>query len=100
MMRATQHFYLGVFKISKYCMLQYVHVCCVQDVVSRCCIYSRMQLARVPRAFTAWRIGRGCSFEKPDLMQQPSSGLLEHRCSILLFHHSLTTCSIMHEHDC
>ena len=47
MMRATQHFYLGVFKISKYCMLQYVHVCCVQDVVSRCCIYSRMQLARL-----------------------------------------------------
>ena len=51
---------------------------------------------------TAWRIDRGCSrmleHAKPDLIQQPSSWLLKHRYSILLFHHSLTTCSIMYEH--
>ena len=37
---------------------------------------------------------------KPDLMQQPSSWLLYHLCSVLLFHHSLTTCSIMFKHGC
>ena len=49
---------------------------------------------------TAWRIDRGCScmleHAKPDLIQQPSLWLLYHRCSILLFRHSLTTCSIMY----
>ena len=45
------------------------------------------------RIVTAWQIDRCCSrmleHANPDLIQQPSSWSLQHRCSILLFQHSL-----------
>ena len=55
---------------------------------------------------TAWRIDRGCSrmleHAKPDLIQQPSLWLLQHRCSryICYFIIPWQQCSIMYEHGC
>ena len=68
------------------------------------CRIGKITLSIVQHIVTASRIDRCCSrmleHVKPDLIQQQSSWLLWHRCSILLFHHTLPTCSIMYEQCC